>query len=307
MCADYLKDNLHQQIINQDCFPADPKNALRLGCKQSEDEFVRMCLKMEHPDTSGSCAIIILTVETECYIANVGDSRAILSSNSGMKVYDLSQDHRPNEEDEFYRIQRNGGQVYQTQTVNNIPITNKFGQVTGTQRQMMYGPYRVLPGKLSVSRTFGDIEAKLETAPYEGKKGVVIAEPELSQFSIDPDKNDFIVLGCDGIFDRLSSVQVIDSAWAAMAQALKQQQKFGSLNMKSKVQTIHQVSGKMTDAILKLTAIEKSYDNLTVVMVAFKNLHTFYDRHGKNKTKTQTIKIEGESPANPDSRLGFHS
>ena len=45
---------------------------------------------------------------------------------------------------------------------------------------MMYGPYRVLPGKLSVSRTFGDIEAKLETAPYEGKKGVVIAEPELS-------------------------------------------------------------------------------------------------------------------------------
>ena len=41
-------------------------------------------------DKSGSCAIIILTVETECYIANVGDSRAILSSNSGMKVYDLS-------------------------------------------------------------------------------------------------------------------------------------------------------------------------------------------------------------------------
>ena len=82
---------------------------------------------------------------------------------------------------------------------------------------MQYGPYRVLPGKLSVSRTFGDIEAKLEYAPYEGKKGVVIAEPELSQFSIDPEKNDFIALGCDGIFDRLSSVQVVDSAWSAMA------------------------------------------------------------------------------------------
>ena len=60
-------------------------------------------------DKSGSCAIIVLTVETECYIANVGDSRAIMSSESGMRVYDLSQDHRPNEEAEFYRIQNNGG------------------------------------------------------------------------------------------------------------------------------------------------------------------------------------------------------
>lgn len=41
-------------------------------------------------DKSGSCAIIILTVEQECYIANVGDSRAIMSSESGLKIFDLS-------------------------------------------------------------------------------------------------------------------------------------------------------------------------------------------------------------------------
>jgi protein phosphatase 2C family protein 2/3 len=28
MCADFLKDNLHQIIIQQDCFPSDPKKAL---------------------------------------------------------------------------------------------------------------------------------------------------------------------------------------------------------------------------------------------------------------------------------------
>ena len=43
---------------------------------------------------------------------------------------------------------------------------------------MLYGPYRVLPGRLSVARTFGDIEAKYEK--FGGKPGVVSAIPEIS-------------------------------------------------------------------------------------------------------------------------------
>ena len=81
----------------------------------AEEKFIKIADQMMPKfDKSGSCAIIILTVETECYVANVGDSRAIMSIDNGMRVYDLSQDHRPNEEPEFYRIQDNGGQVYQT-------------------------------------------------------------------------------------------------------------------------------------------------------------------------------------------------
>ena len=84
---------------------------------------------------------------------------------------------------------------------------------------MLYGPFRVLPGRLSVSRTFGDIEAKMEK--FGGLPGVVTAEPEISQFTIDDTKHDFIILGCDGIFDRLSSLNVIDSAWSAMSYTIK--------------------------------------------------------------------------------------
>lgn len=101
---------------------------------------------------------------------------------------------------------------------------------------MLYGPYRVLPGRLSVSRTFGDIEAKFEK--FGGKKGVVIAEPEISQFSIDENKNDFIILGCDGIFDRLNTINVIDAAWSAMAQSLKFNQRFKDPNSKKNL-SIH--------------------------------------------------------------------
>jgi protein phosphatase PTC2/3 len=75
---------------------------------------------------------------------------------------------------------------------------------------MLFGPYRVLPGRLSVSRTFGDIEAKFEK--FGGKPGVVSSEPE-----IDDSKHDFIVLGCDGIYDRMNSINAVDSSWSAMA------------------------------------------------------------------------------------------
>lgn len=41
--------------------------------------------------------------------------------------------------------------------------------------------------------------------------------------------------------------------------------------------TVHQAAGKMVDAILKGSAIEKSYDNVTVVKIVFKNLLKYFE------------------------------
>jgi hypothetical protein len=52
----------------------------------------------------------------------------------------------------------------------------------------------------------------------------------------------------------------------------------------------------MADEILKRSAIERSFDNLTIVIVSFKNILTFYDQARKKQTKpSQAIKIEGET------------
>ena len=45
----------------------------------------------------GSCATVALIVEDTCYIANVGDSRAVLSENNGAKTIELTRDHKPND------------------------------------------------------------------------------------------------------------------------------------------------------------------------------------------------------------------
>ena len=75
---------------------------------------------------------------------------------------------------------------------------------------MILGAHRVFPGRLSVSRTFGDIEAKIPK--YEGNPKVVIAEPDVTAFKI-RNNYDFIVIGCDGIFDKLSNKDAIHLSW----------------------------------------------------------------------------------------------
>ena len=65
---------------------------------------------------------------------------------------------------------------------------------------------RVYPGRLSVSRSFGDVEAKLEK--FGGNPNVLIATPEIKAFKIKKE-HDCVLLGCDGIFDRLSNKECI--------------------------------------------------------------------------------------------------
>ena len=79
-----------------------------------------------------------------------------------------------------------------------------------SQKEIIIGPLRVLPGRLSVSRTFGDLEAKLKR--FDGNPNVIIANPDIKSFRIQED-HDFIVLGCDGIFDKLSNKEAIECVW----------------------------------------------------------------------------------------------
>ncbi len=62
-----------------------------------------------------------------------------------------------------------------------------------------------------MSRTFGDPHAKFER--YGGNPDVVIAIPDITNVRIDLQKHDFIVIASDGIFDRMTSDEVISLVW----------------------------------------------------------------------------------------------
>ena len=125
------------------------------------------------PDRSGSCLLVCLVVDDVCYIANVGDSRAILSTEGGRFAFNLSRDHRPTDIKEQERVMAAGGKIYRTEM---MPINEK------SKEEKILGPLRIYPGKLSVSRTIGDIEAKEEE--FGGIKNIVSSEPEIRKFRL---------------------------------------------------------------------------------------------------------------------------
>ena len=127
-----------------------------------------------------------------------------------------------------------------------------------SKKDVIVGPLRVLPGRLSVSRTFGDAEAKL--ARFGGNPNVVIATPEIKQFKISSD-HDFIILGCDGIFDKLSNEDTVKCVWNSVTDNK-------TLNLASNV---HKQSGMAVEYILKNSLLRRTLDNVTVVMISFSN------------------------------------
>ena len=172
-----------------------------------------------------------------------------MSANGGRNVLNLSRDNKPNEEGEAYRIIHAGGKIYQTQTV--VP------KLDGTGNEVILGPHRVFPGRLSVSRSFGDIEAKLPR--YGGNMDVIVADPEIRQFKITGEM-DYVILACDGIFDKASSLEVLQCVWEGV--------------LEDKGANVHDQCGRAVDRILKMSVAKKTMDNITVVFIAFDAFNT---------------------------------
>ena len=277
-CSEYLRDNLHDLIChNNNFFPENIPEAIKLAFEKAEKNFIEkyaLNKNKEMIDKSGSCAVILLIVDNKIYVANVGDSRCLLSKENCKKYIEVTKDHKPNDPNETSRIKSNGGKIYQTETLikksSNIKLVGK----------KLIGPYRVFPGGLSVSRTIGDVEAKLEK--FGGNSNVVISKPDIFVYDLNKDDIDFFILGCDGIFDQLSSEEVINCAWSVY------NNKDNLLITQCK--DIHKQSGIITDLIMKSALARKSFDNVTCLFISFKEI--FNNNINNNITKENNKDIK---------------
>ena len=71
-------------------------------------------------------------------------------------------------------------------------------------------------------------------------------------------KYEFIILASDGIFDKLSNKEVIQSAWAGLMENISD--------------NIHQLCGASAENIMRTALCRRSLDNITVVIIGFEGM-----------------------------------
>ena len=148
-CCEFLKKYLHHYVFDSEFFPINPIKALHEGFDVCENKFMNLIHSDNQIiDPSGSCAIVLLILNDMCYIANLGDSRAIYSCNDGKKFLQISRDHKPNDPLEKIRIYKAGGSI--SKTLNNSPHSNMINEKEKLDRTAKI-PFRINPGRLSVS------------------------------------------------------------------------------------------------------------------------------------------------------------
>ena len=280
-CAEFLRDNLLKLICDNDYFPNDIDKAIKYGFSEADKLFLENAVKDgELMDNSGSCGLILLIIDNKIYIANVGDSRCIISMKNGLIRKDVTRDHKPNYPYEKERIVSNGGRIYQTQTPLNQNLENKenkdgdcLNNENIDNNLILLGPHRVFPGSLSVSRTVGDAAAKIPS--FGGNPKVVISEPDIYCFDLDKEDIDFVILGCDGIYDQLTSQDVFKCAYMMIdfSKSYNIKENNNEINKEEKDEIdIFATCANIVDFILKASMSRKSFDNVTCLIVAFKNL-----------------------------------
>ena len=195
-------------------------------------------------DYSGSTCVSLFSKKSDIsniYIANVGDSRAIIikEKDNNWTYEQLSRDHKPTEEDEYKRIIDADGEIE--------AIEDDDGNWTGPLRVWEKGSEG--PG-LAMTRSLGD---------SVGAKIGVICIPEVFKFKV-KEEDKLIVIASDGLWEYMSNKEVTD----AVKELMIEMKKNGNLNADSIANEL------LKQSIQRWREKEQGMDDITIICILLK-------------------------------------
>ncbi|KAI6250195.1 Protein phosphatase 2C [Erysiphe necator] len=193
-------------------------NAIKTGFTRLDDEIVIKnvektfkanskiaAAELLAPALSGSCALLSFYDSNSklLHVACTGDSRAVLGrrgENGKWTAMPLSEDQTGSNPNEQARIQKEHPEedhvIRNGRVLGGLEPTRAFGDAS-------YKWSREISERLKTS-FFGRTPSKLlQTPPY------VTAEPVVTSTQVYPEKNDFLVMATDGLWEMLSNEEVV--------------------------------------------------------------------------------------------------
>lgn len=208
--VDFLEETLETNIYKELMEPDDASVLDRIGRYKCSDNINKSLYRaflitdaMSRKDnitTSGATAVAALIRRTSegkfLYVANVGDSRAVLCTSVDQNKFESTYFSF-----NFFRSPAQTECGYVAQRLSHDHTADDPGE---QQRIQAAGGFiargRVL-GILAVSRSFGD----------HGMKDYVIAMPHLTEVNLsDHGSCPFLILACDGLWDVITDQEAIE-------------------------------------------------------------------------------------------------
>lgn len=174
----YCAENLLTAILaSENSFKNDIHQTIIDGFVRLDDKMRNLPEMTTGEDKSGTTAVCSFISDETIYIANCGDSRAILCRSG--EPFLTTIDHRPRLSDEHRRIIKAGAHV-------------KNGRING---------------RLAVSRALGDFPYKSveNVHPFEQP---VSPEPEIFEIERNDALDEFLILASDGIWNVVSDIEI---------------------------------------------------------------------------------------------------
>lgn len=177
------------------------------------------------------CTANVVCIDQELkkiFVANAGDSRCVLGA--GGKCIPLSFDHKPECEIESKRIYAAGSVITE-------------GRVDGN---------------LNLTRAFGDLKYK-QKKEFPPEDQPITSNPDTYEYPL-PNDADFIIMGCDGIWEKKSNEEMVEWVYAQIGNNKKNanlQQIIAELLQKECLSEDHSQSNGL------------GCDNMTAILIIF--------------------------------------
>jgi len=216
-----------------------PIPAVATALQDTFDQIDKEILHKDEFEYQGSTAVAVILHEANdgkrtLISANIGDSRGVLSR--GGRAIDLTRDHKPNDDKEKARILAMGEKIEWDHYCKVHRVRN-----------------------LSLSRAIGDRFAK----------PAVSGEVEIQRFPVNDRKDEFILLASDGLWDVMSSQEVVSYVHKRLHAAPKEG---AALSCEEDIASLKYLRRKNMSRFIANEALRRgSGDNISVVIVWLKD------------------------------------